>query len=349
MSPAARMRVAELYERRRFRVTEAALSDPGPGEIQARVRAVGICGSDRHYFLEGGIGDTPCVYPMVLGHEPVGEVIKTGPGVSGWGPGDRVALEPAIYCYHCEFCLTGHHNVCASIRFLSTPGEPGFFRERVNLPAANLLPLPPKLSWQEATLFEPLAIILHSMQFVALRPGETVAVFGAGPIGLLTIAVLRMAGASRIFAVEPIPGRRDLALRGGADAVLDPLATDPVKEILQETGGRGVDAAVDCATQAGSINQAIHVARRAGRVVITGIPSEVTVPIHLHAARRKELTLYNVHRSNHDSATALRLLAEQPGRFAPIVTHSRPVEEIQGAFEMLERYEGGPGKVVIEL
>lgn len=349
MSPAAGARVAELIEPRRFHLRRRAEAEPGPGEVQARVRAVGICGSDRHYFLEGRIGDTPCVYPMILGHEPAGEIVRTGPGVTGWSPGDRVALEPAIYCYHCEFCLTGHHNVCANIRFLSTPGDPGFFREVVNLPAGNVLALPSNLGWAEATLFEPLAIILHSMQFVALRPGETAAVFGAGPIGLLTIAVLRLAGAGRILAVEPVAGRRELARRMGADAVLDPAQADPVGEILRETGQRGVDAAVDCAAQGGSVNQAIHVARRAGRVVITGIPSEVAVPIELHAARRKELALYNVHRSNHDSATALRLLSEQPGRFALIVTHLRPLEEIQGAFEMLERYEGGPGKVVIEL
>src|SRR5688572_19764768 len=135
------MTVAELYEHKRFRLVERSLSDPGPGEIQVRIDSIGICGSDVHYFSEGGIGDTPCIYPMVLGHEPSGEVLRVGAGVTGWSPGDRAALEPAIYCYHCEFCLTGRHNLCANMRFLSTPGDPGFFRDRVNLPAGNLLPL----------------------------------------------------------------------------------------------------------------------------------------------------------------------------------------------------------------
>ena len=102
------------------------------------MKAVGICGSDLHYFSDGGIGDARCLYPMVLGHEPAGVVRKTGPGVSGWSAGDRAILEPALYCYHCEFCMTGHHNVCANIRFMSMPDEPGFFREFVNLPARNL-------------------------------------------------------------------------------------------------------------------------------------------------------------------------------------------------------------------
>src|ERR1700690_2213502 len=135
---------------------ESALADPGPGEVQVRINAVGICGSDLHSSAEGGVGDTPCVYPMVLGHEPAGTVVKAGAGVTGWAAGDRAALEPAIYCYHCEYCRSGRPNVCAKSRFLSTPGHPGFFREFVNLPAANLLGIPPQLSLELATVAEPL-------------------------------------------------------------------------------------------------------------------------------------------------------------------------------------------------
>src|SRR6266404_2581261 len=112
------MLVAELYEPRRFRLADQPrVPDPSPGEIQVAVTAVGICGSDLHYFSEGTIGDTPCVYPMVLGHEPAGRVVKAGAGVQGWSAGDRATLEPALYCYHCEFCLAGKHNVCANLRF----------------------------------------------------------------------------------------------------------------------------------------------------------------------------------------------------------------------------------------
>src|SRR5437763_16378558 len=123
---------------------------------------------------------------MVLGHEPAGTVVKTGAGVTGWAVGDRAACEPALYCYHCEFCRSGHHNICANIRFLSNPGIPGFFREFVNLPADNLLAIPPAMSVEMATIVEPLAVALHSLKFACVQPGETVAVIGAGPIGLLT-------------------------------------------------------------------------------------------------------------------------------------------------------------------
>jgi L-iditol 2-dehydrogenase len=342
------MLIAELYEPRRFRLADQPrVPDPGPGEIQVAVTAVGICGSDLHYFSEGAIGDTPCVYPMVLGHEPAGRVVKTGAGVSGWSPGDPAILEPALYCYHCEFCLAGKHNLCANLRFLSSPTEPGFFRELVNLPAANLLPLPPNLNEREGTLVEPLAVVLHSLQFALPRPGETAAVFGAGPIGLLTIAMLKLSGVRRVWAIDPLPHRRDLALSVGADAALNPTGSDPVRAILADTHNRGVDMAIDCVARDESINQSIDATCSAGRVVVTGIPSEAHVRLAFHTLRRKEIALYNVRRSNHESGAATALLSDYPRRFAGILTHTRPLDQIQPAFELCEQYADGVGKLVL--
>jgi L-iditol 2-dehydrogenase len=260
--------------------------DPAPGELLVRVQACGICGSDLHYFSEGGISGTPCVYPMVIGHEPTGTVVTVGADVAGWAPGARVALEPAVYCYHCEQCLTGHHNLCAHLRFLSSPPDPGFLREYVTLPASNLLPLPSELSFQEGTLFEPLAVVLHSLRLARFQPGETAAVFGAGPIGLLTVVALKLSGASRVWSVEPVTARRDLAVRLGADAAIDPSQVDPARQILADTAGRGVDVAIDCATRGASLNHSIQAARRGGRLVVTGIPSEASSAVDFHVMRR---------------------------------------------------------------
>ena len=343
------MRVAELIAPRQFRFREAPVAEPGPGEVLARVAAVGVCGSDLHYYADGAVGDIACVYPQVIGHEPVGVIAKTGAGVTGWHPGDRVALEPAVYCYHCEFCLGGRHNLCRHLRFLSMPPDPGFLRDYATVPSQNLLALPAEMDSRVGTLFEPLAVVLHSMHFVALRAGETAAVFGAGPIGLLTIAVLKLAGAARIWAVEPVAARRELALRLGADAALDPQATDPAREILSDTGLRGVDAAIDCAAKDNTINQCVAVARHAGRVVITGIPVAIQVALDFHVMRRKELAYYIVRRSNHDSELALRLLREHPGRFTPMLTHAVPLDGVAAAFDMLEHYRDGVGKLVIDI
>ena len=342
------MRVAELVAVRRFQILEGAIQKPGPGQVQVRIRMVGACGSDLHNFAEGGIGDQLVRFPMVLGHEPAGTVLKTGPGVAGWSAGDRAAMEASLFCHRCEFCRSGRHNLCLNLRFLSTD-EPGFFRELVNLPAENLLPLPANLSLSDATLFEPLSIALHSLKQAPIQQGESAVVFGAGPIGLLTIAALKLFGASRVWAVEPVAARRELAEQVGADAALDPAAGDPLRQVLADTGGRGTDMVFDCATKGDSINQSLRAARSAGRVVLTGIPSELLTPMEFHVMRRKELTLFNVRRSNRESHEALAMLSEHPDRFLPIVTHLRPLDQIQPAFCMLEQYADGVGKLVIDL
>jgi L-iditol 2-dehydrogenase len=339
--------VAELVAQREFRLAEQSIAEPGPGEVQVRVGAVGICGSDLHSYAEGGIGDTPCQYPMVLGHEPAGTVVKAGAGVTGWSAGARAALEPAVYCYHCEFCRTGRHNICANIRFLSNNGIPGFFREFVNLPAHNLLAIPDSLPLDLATLIEPLAVAMHSLKFAALQPDETVAVFGTGPIGLLTLACLKVAGVKRIWAVEPLAYRREMAKEMGADVVIDPGEVDSAREIFAGTGNRGVDCAIDCAAREETTNWAIRAACNGGRVVITGIHSAVMVPLEVSPMRRKELSIFNVRRSNDESEQAREMLVERMSWFAPIVTHRRPLTDIADAFVKAEHYADGAGKTII--
>lgn len=339
------MKIAELHKQRSFRLIEGPVRPPGPGEIQVRVHNVGICGSDLHYYQDGMIGDTSILYPVVLGHEPSGEIVSAGAGVTGTTTGAKVLLEPAVYCYHCEFCLNGRHNVCTNIRFLSTPPDAGFFREFVNLPSHNVLPLPEGLNEKVATLFEPLAVVLHSLELARPKIGETAVVFGAGPIGLLTVAALRTSGAGRIWLVEPRAERQELARLMGADAVFGP--ENAVQQILADTGKRGVDMAIDCATKGNSIQDCIDTVCNAGRVVITGIPSEYLTAINFHQLRRKEAALLNVRRSNHETPAAVAMLVARPELFSPIVTHSLPLDNVGRAFDMLESNDGGPAKIVI--
>jgi L-iditol 2-dehydrogenase len=341
------MLVAELTGPRAFTLSEQAMEEPGFGEVQVRLGAVGICGSDLHSYAKGGIGDMRCEYPMVLGHEPAGTVAAIGPGVTGWSAGDRVVIEPALYCYHCEFCRTGHHNVCSSIRFPSNPGIPGFFRQFANVPATNLIPVPQNLSLELAALYEPLAVVLHSLNIAKMRLGETAAVFGAGPIGLLTVCCLKAVGAGTIWVIEPVRHRRDIALSCGADVALNPAEIDVERQILADTKERGVDCVFDCAATRDTTNLAIRSVRNAGRLILTGIHSEVFVPFEVSPMRRKELVLFNVRRSNHTSDAALSMLANFPERFAHLLTHSRKIEQISEAFSIAEQYSDGVVKITI--
>ncbi len=344
------VRVAQLVGVRQFRVVDQAPVDPGPGDVQVQVEAVGICGSDMHSFAEGAIGDAPVVYPAVLGHEGAGVVAKIGTGVTGWRVGDRAVLEPSLFCYHCIYCMRGRHNLCTSMQFFSTPaGEPGFLRDRVNLPSRNLLALPKTLSIAEGTLVEPLSIALHSLKLAGPVLGETAAVFGAGPIGLLTIAALKVAGVRRVWAVEPVAHRRALAMSMGADAALEPAEGSPAAAIVAERGRLGVDMVYDCATKGDSTDESLRAAAPGGRVVLTGIPSELRVSLDVHLWRRKELTLFQVRRSNDELASAMDLLTRENGLFAPVITHNRPIEHVAAAFGLVEHYSDGVGKLVVRL
>jgi L-iditol 2-dehydrogenase len=342
------MRVAQLVGVRQFRLVEGQTPDPGAGEVQVQVQAVGVCGSDMHVYAEGALGDTPVVYPRVLGHEPAGVIAKVGAGVTGWSVGDRAAFEPSLFCYHCSYCLRGRHNLCGSMRFLSSSGgDPGFLRDRVNLPQGNLIALPATLSIAEGTLVEPLSIALHSMKLAAPVLGETAAVFGAGPIGLLTIAALKVAGVRRIWAVEPLAHRRALATSMGADAALDPADGSPAATIVAESGGLGVDMVYDCAAKGDTMDQSLRAAAPGGRVALTGIPSDLRVSLDVHLWRRKELALLQVRRSNDEMAAARDLLARQPRLFAPLITHNRPIEHVAAAFALIDHYSDGVGKLLV--
>ena len=341
------MQVAELIGVRRFQMADRPLADPGPGELQIRVSAVGICGSDMHCYSEGGIGEAVCQYPMVIGHEPSGVITKVGAGVTGFSPGDRGSLEPALYCYHCEFCMRGRHNTCSHLRFMSSGTEPGYFREYVNIPVPNFLPIPADMSLEQAALAEPLSIALHSMVFAHAKLGETAIVFGAGPIGLLTVAVLKLSGAGRVWAVEPLAHRRELAKQMGADAVIDPTAVDPADQVMRDTGQRGVDMAIDCASKHDMINQCVRAVVCGGRVVLTGIPETTQIAVNIHQFRNKEVSIFNVRRSNHEGRLGVELLRDNPKLFAPLITHTRPLDKINEAFRLNENYEDGVGKLLL--
>ena len=232
--------------------------DPGHGEVTVRIRAVGVCGSDLHWYHDGRIGDFPAAYPQVLGHEPAGEVIAIGPGVHDLAIGDGVVLEPSLTCGHCEHCLKGRHNNCIRLFFMGGPQAPGMFREYVTLPAGNCTRFPKEFDYATATLAEPLAVMMHMLELIEIHVGDTVAVTGAGPIGMLCAAVARAAGASRVFIADRLPYRLKMALTMGADVAVDTTAQSLVETVLDATRGRGVDVVLEAAGSAETVNAAIR-------------------------------------------------------------------------------------------
>lgn len=319
--------------------------DPAHGEVAVRIRAVGCCGSDLHWYQDGRIGEIPAIYPQVLGHEPAGEIVAVGPGVHGFSTGDRVAIEPSLTCGHCEFCLLGQHNHCIQTIFMSGPQAPGMFLEYTTLPAANCTPFPAEFDYAAATLIEPLAVMMHMLELCEIRVGDTVAVTGAGPIGMLCAATAHAAGASRVFIADRLAYRLKLALKMGADVAIDTTAQKLVETVLDATRGRGADVVLEAAGSPETVNAAIRMAAPGGTVMLIGILSELNPKIDVHTAMAKELKLQTLKRSNHRAQEALKLL----GRISrTLITHSLPLEGTPKAFEMLTHYSDGVGKAVIE-
>ena len=217
------MKAARLHGAGDLRLAEEPEPETEPGQELVRVTAVGICGSDLHWWDEAGIGDAVITRPLVLGHEAAG-VIEAGPR-----RGTRVAIDPAITCGTCRPCRDGYRNLCARIRFAGHGDQDGALREFLAWPSDLLHPLPDSVTDTDGALLEPLGVAIHALDLGHVRLGARAAVVGCGPIGLLLIAVLRTAGARHIAAFEPLPHRREAALRYGADVCLRPdiLARGP--------------------------------------------------------------------------------------------------------------------------
>jgi L-iditol 2-dehydrogenase len=343
------MRAARLHGIRDLRLAEVPRPTPGPGEVLLRVATVGVCGSDVHYYQHGRIGSQVVERPIILGHEFSAWIAGLGDGVSDLEPGQLVAVEPGISCGRCEPCRQGHPNLCPKVRFCGTPPIDGVFAEYTVMPAENCFPLPEGIGPTEGAMLEPLGIAIHTVDLGHLKPGQTAAVLGAGPIGLLTAVVARAAGASEVFMTEPLAHRRQFALDYVADAALDPDKEDIVAGIKGLTGGRGVDVAFEAAGASETPQQAAAVTRIGGKVVVAGIPPDPIMALKADTVRRKGLTIKLVRRSKHTFPRAIRLVQAGMVDLKPLATHLLPLERIAEAFELVAGYEDGVLRAVIEV
>jgi L-iditol 2-dehydrogenase len=288
------------------------------------VTSVGICGSDLHWFTEGGIGEVGLEHPVVPGHE-FAAVALDGPYA-----GRRVAVDPAIPCGRCESCRAGHGNLCPEVQFAGHRSVDGALQEQLAWPDHLLHPLPDELSNDAGALLEPLGVAIHAVRLSHVRLGDDVLVVGAGPVGLLAAQVARRSGARRVLVSEPLAHRRETALRLGADQAWAP---ETVPEGLAEaTGGRGVDVVVEMAGTDDAITTAVSSARPGARIALGGIPSEARSSFPGAEARRKGLTFLMVRRM-HDTYPRAIALATSGIDLDALVTTRFPLADAVAAFE----------------
>ena len=284
------MKAAVLVGPQKIEVKDVPYPKSGRGEVVVRVRACAVCGSDLTIFMWGpGIFG---VEQRIMGHEFSGDIAEVGEGVGGWNVGDRVVVEPTVACLKCHYCTRHQYNRCLS------GGSDGIvidgaFAEFVKIPAYQLHRLPDEVSYVEGALIEPLAVALHGIWRSGMKPGDTVAVLGAGPIGLLTMLWAKKGGASKVFATE-VEERRLANAKVLSDVVLNPSQTDIVSEIIAQTDGFGPDIVFECSGNTEAQVQAITLVRKGGRVVLLGVGHENTsIPSYLILAR--EITIIGSH------------------------------------------------------
>jgi len=319
------MTEARLYAVGDVRVGEADQPTAGPGESLVRVTAVGLCGSDLHWFDEGGIGDAQLASPLVLGHEFGGVV------VGGARDGQRVAVDPARPCGVCARCREGNVNLCPTVVFAGHGTQDGGLREYVAWPDRLLHPVPPAVSDEAVAMLEPLGVALHSFDLGHVRLGASVAVVGCGPIGLLLLQLARAAGCDPVIAVEPLAHRRNRAVELGADVVLEPTAGLP--GALADAGvPDGVDVAFEIAGTDPAVDVAMRLARPGGRVVLAGIPATDSTTFPASVARRKGLTFALVRRMKETYPRALRMVERGLVDVDSIVSHRFALSNVAEAF-----------------
>jgi len=335
------MKVLRLHGTGDLRLHTEPDPAPGPGESLLRVTAVGLCGSDVHWFSEAGIGDARLERPLVLGHE-LAAVLENGEH-----PGERVAVDPAIPCGVCERCLEGNPNLCPTVRFAGHGTVDGGLRERMAWPTHCLHRLPDSLTDVDGVMLEPLGVAVHSVDLGHLKSGMTVAVFGCGPIGLLTLQVARAVGATRLFATDVLPHRLDAARSLGATSAFKAADGKEAAEILAATNGKGVDVAFEAAGENEAVVAAIAATRPGGTVVLIGIPADNHTTFTASIARRKGLTIKLVRRMKLVYPRAIELVESGTVSVRSLVTHRFPLEDAGRAFSVASSREGI--KVVIEL
>ncbi|HOZ47299.1 MAG TPA: NAD(P)-dependent alcohol dehydrogenase [Candidatus Hydrogenedentes bacterium] len=343
------MKAVLWFGPRDLRLVEVDKPTPRAHEALIRIESVGLCGSDLHYYEEGRIGNAIIRDPLILGHEYAGTVEAVGETADASLVGKRVAVEPGIPCGVCESCRTGHYNVCPDMVFPGGPPHQGALCEYMAVHSGYCFPVPEGMNPAAAALIEPVAVAVHTVELARLRPGETVAVLGLGPIGLLIAQVARFSGAGRIFGTDLLDYRIEAGRRCGIDVAVNARRVDTVAALLEATNGRGVDVAIDAARSSDTPALACRVVRPAGRCVLTGISGQECDPFPVNVARRKELQIQWCRRFRHDFPRAIDLVASGKVDLSLIITHSFGLEQTPEAFELVSRAQDNVLKVSIDL
>lgn len=331
------MKTVRLHQGQKLLVHQESKPIPLDGEYLLRVRAVGLCGSDLHWFSEGGIGDAKLESPLILGHE-----------FSAFtGDGRLVAVDPAIACGNCEQCQKGNPNLCLNIIFAGHGNQDGALREFINWPEKCLYPLPEGMSPADGAMLEPLGVAMHALDLARLTPGMRVGVIGCGPVGLLILQLVKLSGVAMVIATDKLTHRLAAARDLGADQAFLADSGRELGEIHKATKGHDLDVVFEVAGEKDAVDVSISAVIPGGKVLMVGIPAEDLTIFKASQVRHKEINIQWVHRMKNTYPGAISLVEKGLVDVRSLVTHHFPLEKAAEAFEFANKRIGL--KVIVDV
>lgn len=342
------MKAAVLHGAHDLRVEEVPVPALRPEDALVRVRACGICASDVHYYVHGRIGKYVVEEPMIVGHELAGDVVAVGPEVRGLEVGARVAVEPGVTCGRCAMCKSGRYNLCPDVVFYATPPVQGAMSEYAVIRADFAHPLPDHATYEQGALCEPISVGIHCSNLTGVRPGDTVVILGAGPIGLTAVVAARQRGAGQVLVSDVFPQRLQVARDLGAIPV--DVRTESVEQVVMErTGGRGADQLFDTSGVRAVIEAAPDLMRKGGAIAIVGLPADDSVTYHMLRIVDKELSIHGVFRYANTYPAAVALVASGQYPVEQVISDRLPLDEAVAGFEKALNHKDSAIKVMIEI
>jgi len=317
-------------------------------DVMIKMKTLGVCGSDIHYYTTGKIGSQVVQYPFTVGHECAGEVEAVGAGVTRVKPGDRVAIEPAMPCWECDQCKAGRPHTCRKLRFLGCPGQAeGSLSEYIVMPETSCYRIPGQMSYDEAAISEPLAIGLYAVRQSVPMEGTKVGILGFGPIGMSVLLPALTMGAREVYVTDKIDERLQVAVKSGASMTANPDREDVVEKIRGEVPEL-LDVVFECCGQQDALDNAVDLLKPGGKLMIIGIPEFDHWSLPVDESRHKELCLQHVRRQNEAVQPALDMMADGLISVSEMVTHRFSFERSKEAFDLVAAYGDGVMKAMID-
>ena len=317
-------------------------------DVLIRMKTLGVCGSDIHYYVSGKIGSQVVQYPFTVGHEGAGMVEAVGKGVTKIKQGDRIAIEPAMPCWECDQCLAGRPHTCRNLKFLGCPGQAeGSLSEFIVMPETSCFKIPDEMSYDEAAISEPLAIGVYAVKQSIPMEGAKVGILGFGPIGMSVLLPALAMGAKEIYVTDKIDERLRIARENGARLTANPEREDVVGKITGEVPEL-LDVVFECCGQQEAIDNAVDLLKPGGKLMVIGIPEFDRWSFPVDKSRHKELCIQNVRRQNEAVQPALDMMANGEISVKSMVTHRFDFKDTKEAYDLVAGYRDGVMKAMID-